>query len=126
MAHWCKHIPFCRAFSGYFARNASFDEMDNLYSQMRANREEKDILEMGGIFDMRIILGFVIVLVSLALSSAGSTSGPEHVVARHIHCCMSDGQCLKARRHHCEKKGGRVVGSCEQCKAQWEPGEPEK
>lgn len=69
---------------------------------------------------MRIIPIFVTVLVSVILAFAAFGSGPEHVVARHINCCMSDGQCLKTRRHHCDQKKGRVVENCKDCKAQWD------
>ena len=75
---------------------------------------------------MRMIVGFVIVVVSLALASAAFASGPEHVVAGHVNCCFSDGQCLKTRRHHCELKKVRVVENCKDCKPEWNQNKPEK
>ncbi len=75
---------------------------------------------------MKTMLMAVIVLVSLVLIPAALASRPEEVAPRHINCCMSDGQCLKTRRHNCEKKGGRVVEDCKTCKAEWDPNKPDK
>jgi len=86
----------------------------------------EDVLKSKGSCAMRIVLMFVIALISLALAIGAFASGPEQVVARHINCCMADGQCLKTRRHHCEQKGGRVVENCKDCKAQWDPNKAEK
>lgn len=75
---------------------------------------------------MRIVSIFVFALMSLALTAGGFAAGPERVSARHINCCLSDGQCLKTRRHNCEQKAGRVVEDCKYCKAQWDPDTPDK
>lgn len=75
---------------------------------------------------MRIIVMSGVVLVSLISICGAYASGPEHIMARHINCCMSDGQCLKTRRQHCDEKGGRVVENCKDCKAEWSENKPQK